>query len=424
MRICIYEDSAASRLEPIALTRPAFALWCGAARLFERLVRQFHAADVGFWMRPELGPMWRLEHPVSPVNDNAWAAASPTVWINGRWLPDAEAAIDAATPHVGIVNRQIAYVVFFSVESPGGEDLDTWLDDWRSRLPERQVGGAMVDYLWDAVDRNAEMLTCDSPRFRAEHGIRPLSPHVAVTGPLEQFIVAEDANIEPFVFVDTRGGPVLIDRGAFVNSFSRLEGPCYVGRDTWIVGAKLRAGTTIGPGCKIGGEVEASIVQGYANKYHDGFLGHSYVGEWVNLAAATHTSDLRNDYDVIRVNLNGRRIVTGRTKIGAYIGDHAKTGLGALLNTGSTVGPFANVLPTGTLLPQAIPAFCMTQPGEFREITDLRKTFTTAGRVMQRRGKSMTDVHREFYYSLFETTAGRRRQAIREGEVRRLKRSV
>ena len=103
--------------------------------------------------------------------------------------------------------------------------------------------------------------------------------------------------------------------------------------------------STIGPDCRIGGEVEASIVQGHSNKYHDGFLGHSYVGAWVNLAAATQTSDLRNDYDVVRVSVNGQRIVTGRTKIGAYIGDHAKTGLATLLNTGSTIGAFANVLP-------------------------------------------------------------------------------
>jgi UDP-N-acetylglucosamine diphosphorylase/glucosamine-1-phosphate N-acetyltransferase len=268
------------------------------------------------------------------------------------------------------------------------------------------------------------MLTRDGPRFRGVHGFRPLPPHVAVTGPLDRFVVAEDASIEPFVFVDTRGGPVLIDRGAFVNSFSRLEGPCYIGRDSWIVGAKLRGGTTIGPGCKIGGEVEASIVQGFSNKYHEGFLGHSYIGEWVNLAAATQTSDLRNDYDVVRATIDGHRVVTGRTKVGAYIGDHVKTGLGAMLNTGTTVGPFANVLPAGSLLPPVIPAFSRTHHGGFQEITDLRKTFTTAGRVMQRRGKVLTDEHREFYYNLFESTAERRREMMRAADMRRLKRSI
>src|SRR5207237_6238312 len=136
-----------------------------------------------------------------------------------------------------------------------------------------------------------------------------------------------------------------------VQSVTRLEGPCYIGAGTQIAGAKIRAGTTLGPECRVGGEVEASIMQGFANKYHDGFLGHSYVGEWVNLAAGTQTSDLRNDYESVRVYVAGQRRSTGRSKIGSYLGDHTKTALGSLLNTGSAVGAFVNLLPSGTLLP-------------------------------------------------------------------------
>ena len=100
------------------------------------------------------------------------------------------------------------------------------------------------------------------------------------------------AAIEPFVVADTRNGPVLVDAGAVVHSFSRLEGPCYVGPESWVLGAKLRGGT-VGPRCRVGGEFEASILHANSNKYHDGFLGHSYVGEWVNLGAGTQISDLR-----------------------------------------------------------------------------------------------------------------------------------
>ena len=135
------------------------------------------------------------------------------------------------------------------------------------------------------------------------------------------------------------------------------------------MGAKVRGGT-IGPKCRIGGEVEASIVQGYANKYHDGFLGHSYIGAWVNLAAGTQTSDLRNDYGTIKVTVAGQRVSTGQTKVGSFIGDHSKTGLGALLNTGSVIGAFCNVLPSGSLLPQEVPSFCQVYFGQIRELTE------------------------------------------------------
>ena len=110
-------------------------------------------------------------------------------------------------------------------------------------------------------------------------------------------------------------------------------------------GGKIRAGTTLGPDCRIGGEVEASIVQGHSNKYHDGFLGHAYVGEWVNLGAGTQNSDLRNDYGEVTVTVNGRLVRTGQTKVGCFLGDHTKTGLGTLLNTGTSVGVFCNLLP-------------------------------------------------------------------------------
>jgi UDP-N-acetylglucosamine diphosphorylase / glucose-1-phosphate thymidylyltransferase / UDP-N-acetylgalactosamine diphosphorylase / glucosamine-1-phosphate N-acetyltransferase / galactosamine-1-phosphate N-acetyltransferase len=424
MRLCIYEDSGNAWLEPLALTRPGFALWCGAERLFERQRRQFAPHEVGYWVRPLLIELWKLEQPDEPVNDADWLHEGTTIWLNGRWLPAAGVTLDPLVPHVGVIGEQIAYAVLPAGAVPSTRTLDAWLEDWKQQLPNRPVGGAMINFLWDLVDRNGEALTCDAAWFQARHPAQTLPSQVAVLGPQEQLIVAQGAVVEPFVFADTRGGPVMIDQGAHVHAFSRLEGPCYVGKESWIVAAKLRRDSTIGPGCRIGGEVEASIVQGQSNKYHDGFLGHSYVGAWVNLAAATQTSDLRNDYDVVRVTVNGQRIVTGRAKIGSYIGDHAKTGLGALLNTGSTIGAFANVLPSGDLAPQVIPSFCLLNHGQLQEQWDLRKLFNTAARVMQRRGQRLTDVHLDFFYGLFDATSALRHKAVRDLESRRIRRSV
>src|SRR5207245_10009051 len=131
-----------------------------------------------------------------------------------------------------------------------------------------------------------------------------------------------------------------IDAEAVVHARTRLEGACYIGLGCHVLGATIRAGTSLGPACRVGGEVEASIVLGRSNKYHDGFLGHSYVGEWVNLGAGTHNSDLRNDYGEVTAVVRGERIRTGLGKVGCFLGDHVKTGLGTLLNTGSNVGCF------------------------------------------------------------------------------------
>jgi UDP-N-acetylglucosamine diphosphorylase/glucosamine-1-phosphate N-acetyltransferase len=209
----------------------------------------------------------------------------------------------------------------------------------------------------------------------------------------------------------------MIDRGAVVQAFSRLEGPCYIGPESWIVGAKLRGGT-IGPGCRVGGEVEASIIQGYSNKVHEGFLGHSYVGEWVNLAALTQVSDLRNDYAPVRVAAAGELVNTGLTKVGAFLGDHTKTGLNTLLNTGTVAGAFSHLLPAQGLLHRLIPSFCTVQNGRLQERADLREMFLTAAVVMQRRGQEWTPTHRDFLFTLYDQTTALRRRLVQEGEWR------
>jgi UDP-N-acetylglucosamine diphosphorylase/glucosamine-1-phosphate N-acetyltransferase len=426
MKLCAFEDHGVEFLEPLTLTRPAFDLRCGAGTLLDRHRRIFGSLDTGAWIRPNLVGFVRLSHPDMPLNDDDWLRRGPTILVNARWLAPPDRIVDLETPRVGIVGSQVAFAVVPDGEPIPFEDgVDTVLAKCQATLPTCAAGGSMLDFLWDAVDRTSDSIVEDIASFRAEHQIWPLLPaNAAIVGPVEHFIVVEGATIEPHVTADTRGGAVIVDRGAIIQSFSRLEGPCYIGPESWIMGAKIRAGTTLGPCCRVGGEVECSIVQGYTNKYHEGFLGHSYLGEWVNLAAATQTSDLRNDYGAVRLTVNGQRINTGKTKVGSYIGDHTKSGLSALLNTGSVIGAFCNILPSGALLPQIVPSYCQVQYGQVAERWDLKQMFETAGAVMGRRKREFTTAHREFFDGLYESTTNRRRRTIREYEVRRMKRQL
>src|SRR5262249_5501625 len=172
---------------------------------------------------------------------------------------------------------------------------------------------------------------------------------------------------------------------AVVTPFTRLEGPCYVGPRTHLLGARVRAGTSLGPGCRLGGGVEASIVLGHSNRDHEGVLGPAALGEWVNLGAGTHNSDLRNDYGEVAVRVNGRLVQTGRTKVGCFLGDHTKAGLGTLLNTGTSAGAFCNLLPTGGLLPRYAPSFTAVWNGALVDNADLESLLSTAAAGMRRR---------------------------------------
>ncbi len=423
MNLCVFENRGVFNLEPLTLARPAFELWCGAFSLLERQQRAFAATETGVVVRPTLADICRLQQPALAVNDADWLRREPNVLVDARWLPAPEPLADTTTPRVGCIGEEVVYVVLPS-PSPGCGELtfdkaEEIIAHFKQALPHCEAGGTLLAYPWDVVDQNPQALRDDAHWWRH---VNKADCGMEVLGQRDQLIVDPSANIEPFVVADTRGGPVILDRDVTVHSFTRLEGPCYVGPETILLGAKLRGGT-IGPRCRIGGEFEASIVHGHSNKYHDGFLGHSYVGEWVNLAAGTQTSDLRNDYGPIRVSINGVRIPTGRTKIGSYIGDHTKTGLNTLLNCGSAIGAFCNLLPTGSYLPTTVPSFTLCSES-MTEQWDLRLLFQTASVVMRRRGRELTDTHANVFFALFEATSELRRRQHREHEQRRLRRSI
>jgi UDP-N-acetylglucosamine diphosphorylase/glucosamine-1-phosphate N-acetyltransferase len=449
MRVCLFEDKAVEWLEPLTLARPAFDLWCGAMPLWQRQVRAAGATEVAASVRIELAELCQLNHPNMAVNSGDLPA---DVFINARWLPGPEPLADFDSPRVALIHDDVAFAIL-PEPATSGSSLDRLVETWKHTLPQVAAAGCMIEYPWDLVEHNSATLcqdwewfklraAIDGQETKACSGTRESSKlpgiltnsattnvnktstgAVSVVGPADRLVIAAGASVDPFVVADTRGGPVLIDKGAVIHAFSRLEGPCYVGEGSWILGAKLRGGT-IGPHCRIGGEVESSIVHGHSNKYHDGFLGHSYVGEWVNLAAGTHTSDLRNDYGTIKMMINGERLATGLTKVGSYIGDHTKTGLNTLLNTGTAIGPFCNVLPTGTYSPATIPSFCIAKNGQMQERTDLRQLFNTASTVLRRRGQELTGAHIDFFFSLYDQTAPRRRKLLRDLELRRFRQSV
>jgi UDP-N-acetylglucosamine diphosphorylase/glucosamine-1-phosphate N-acetyltransferase len=422
MRVCHFEDGGVLDLEPLTLTRPVFDLLCGLTSLAEKQARSLTANSAGRWVRPLLADVCR-RHASGPVNDAAWLRAAPTVLVNGRWLPPFAAAPPLPGPCVGLSHDEIAYVALDAerLASCSMEELDESLATWKATLPHREAGGRMFRHLWEIVHFNGVQIERDWRALTVSRPRTGSSP--AVVGPAERLWVDPSARIDPFVIADVTGGPIVIDREAVVQAFSRLEGPCYIGPRTQVHGAKIRAGTSLGPDCRIGGEVEASIVLGCSNKYHDGFLGHAYVGEWVNLGAGASNSDLRNDYGEVSVAVQGRWTPTGQTKVGCFLGDHVKAGLGTLLNTGSNIGVFCNLLPGG-LLPRCVPSFASWWNAALVDRADLDALVQTAAVVMSRRGRELTPAHETLYRALFEQSAAMRRQVVREAEARRLRRSA
>jgi UDP-N-acetylglucosamine diphosphorylase/glucosamine-1-phosphate N-acetyltransferase len=423
MRVCLFEDRKAAQLEPLAATRPVFDLLCGLTTLGFKQLQHFAPCDAGLLVRPLLADLVRLDRPGVPVNDLAWLRAEPAVLVNGRWLPPPQPLADLPGPCVALVGDEVAYAVLGPdrLTYCSANTLDDCLETWKNSLPHRPAGGRLIAYPWDLVRHNGEQIALDFASGGGGDGLRP--PHPALAGPADRLLLDPTARVDPLVRLDTTGGPVVIEREAQVAAFSRLEGPCCVGPGTHVLGATIRAGTTLGPDCCVGGEVEATIIHGHSNKYHDGFLGHSYVGEWVNLGAGTTNSDLRNDYGEVTAPVAGRSVSTGLTKVGCFLGDHVKTGLSTLLNTGTSVGAFAHLLPAGGLLPKYVPAFASWWNGSLTDRADLPGLLRTAATVMRRRGCTFTELHAALFRVLYDQTAPERRRAVLEAGQRRLRRA-
>jgi UDP-N-acetylglucosamine diphosphorylase / glucose-1-phosphate thymidylyltransferase / UDP-N-acetylgalactosamine diphosphorylase / glucosamine-1-phosphate N-acetyltransferase / galactosamine-1-phosphate N-acetyltransferase len=426
MRLCLVEDVAASLLEPLTLTRPVHELLLGVSTLSSKLARAFGVGGGpqrrSCVIRSYLVAAQRQRDPHVVVNDRDWLARGPVVVANSRWVPPVGfRAPDDYGPWVGLCDGQAACALVGPEEAVSLEPhgVDSWFERVAAKYGGTELGGEWIVRPWDLVARNGAYLERDFVEGgRAGVTNRHLST-LALVGPADRLRIHETARIDPYTVFDTTNGPIILGPNVWVQPFTRIEGPCSIAADTQLFRANLRGCVTIGPTCRIGGEVEAAIVHGYSNKYHEGFLGHAYVGEWVNLGAITSNSDLRNDYGEVRVPLQGDPIPTGQAKVGCFIGDHTRTGMGSMLNTGTAVGVMCNVLPAGILLPKHVPSFTAVLYGRVAPGFSLDKIFETARTVMGRRGRDFNEAEEQLYLTLYDQTRLERERAFQRAHDHR-----
>lgn len=416
-RVVFFEDDKSEQLSPLALLRPVFELVCGTCSLRERLVRQLGIDEWSVFIREHLVETYREIHPQVPINDFSGEGRTPLLLINGRWLPTASAVHhlrNLTGDEAGVIDDTLVYLTLDPHDASALRQEDGAEALWdivRSRKP-RRAQGRLIEHPWDLVDANPSQLLMDFRSTQANPRQIEFPPHVAVLGDADQVWISPSASVEPFVVIDARNGPVSIDDNAVVQSFTRIEGPTHIGRGARLLRANIRGGTTIGPHSRAGGEIEASILHGYVNKYHDGFLGHSYVCPWVNLGALTTNSDLKTDYSTVKVPIQGELVETGLKKVGCFIGDHTKTGLGTLFNTGSSIGVMCMILPSGGLLPKHIPPFGRIWRGELDDRLNFPAALHTVAIAMQRRDHVLTDAQRRLLHDVYQQTQPERDLAL------------
>lgn len=386
----LFDDPVARAWEPLARTRPVGELLHGIGTLRSRAE---HALDLECAGHVAAGFEDFDEDGAPPVLAGPPDTGSGAVFLLSRFVPEPGAL--PAGPAVLTAAGQVVGCRVAPGAPPPSADFFRDPGGHAPDLHRHEVPGTVLERVWDLVTANADRIARDLAG--ADHAALPPDVHHLGDGPVS---VGEGVQIAPGVVLDTRHGPIRLDDGVAVHPFTRLVGPAYVGPGSTLLGGPFEA-VSIGPVCKVHGELEETVVLGYSNKAHDGFIGHAYVGMWVNLGALTTNSDLKNNYGPVRVWTPGGEVDTGQRKIGSFIGDHVKTAIGTLLNTGTVLGTGSNVF--GGMPPKYLPPFSW---GDAATPYGLDRFLETAETVMGRRSVALSPSQRDFLRSVWQRARG------------------
>ena len=398
MSLYLFDDACARGWAPFATTRPTGELLFGCLLLRERAEKFWGSQCAGQLVDPALTGFDEAGSP--PVLNSAAAGDDePLIFFSSRAVPDIDSTPPTDAPARLVMDGQtVGWIVPPDDVSLGESDF---LDPESSTLeaPLVEVGGQVLGGPWELMAGNGEQVRQDIPAIFSES--RFTLPEGVHCSGAERISMGSGVSLEAGVHLDATDGPIRLSDDVHVLAFTRLAGPAFVGPGTHMLGGAFQ-NVSIGPVCKVRGEVASSVVLGYSNKAHDGYLGHSYIGRWVNLGALTANSDLKNNYSTVRVPTARGLVDTGLMKVGCLIGDHAKTGIGTLFSTGSVVGAGSNLF-GGLMSPRDVPPFTWGS-GDTLEEYDLDRFLEVVERAMGRRDMPLAEGARTLLINAWERT--------------------
>lgn len=374
MAVLIIETDSVQEFAPISWNRFLWDITVGAFSSLERARIKY--PEVKCYSPRFKHSLWSL---LAQVNENDILRSDESInyVINSQWIL---AANFAPQPGVLYLSKFGDFLCLKDLEI-NNEVINLICDGNLKSLKLKYEVKTLENALFirsisDIIKLNSAALENDVSYFRNREDIVSPSPNV---------YISKKAIIQQYVSLQTDKGPIIVDADATLRSFSIIDGPAYIGRGTLIDSAKIRFGSTIKHICRIGGEIENSVIESYTNKHHDGFIGHSYLGSWVNIGAMTTTSDLKNNYSNIRLQIGDKTVDTGVNKFGSIICDYAKLGIGLMLNTGTVIGQGVNLFQGAYPLPKYIPPFRWGEKDTYR----LERFIEDLSKIMQRRGENL-----------------------------------
>ena len=408
--ICIFEDEQYKQLQPLTYFRPSYHLKCGILSIHQKIRRNYPNIRVELNTRSYLRNLIKQNHPAEIVEHVKY---DRMLFLNGRILVDDD--FHNQVPLLGPDEIFICNGIFIGarVSNNNLDIVSNSLKDVLSmndfpELPQKEIKVNIIEYPWDLVRFNEQELIRDYKKL-SDQNHNHLKDYLGVYQLNNSNIfIGKDVIIKPGVVLDAENGPIYIDDNALIMHNATIQGPAFIGRNSIVkMNATIYHNTSVGKVSKIGGEIENTIIHSYSNKQHNGFLGNSYLGSWVNLGAGTTNSDLKNNYGVIKVYVNNKLVDSGQQFVGLTMGDHSKAAINTSFNTGTVVGVSSNVF-GGSFPPKYLPSFCW---GGSEALTtfDIDRSIEVAERVMLRRNVVLTDIDKELFRTVFNLTVPERR---------------
>ncbi|MCH8327042.1 MAG: hypothetical protein IID15_00775 [Candidatus Marinimicrobia bacterium] len=405
MNLFVCEGSSASTLPPLTDTKPLFDLICGSMSLLDRIKETLGNPEPMLGVRHDLCEVTVETHEGASVN---MGSSVPTLLVNGAilWTPHLAATVAVEGPDTVYTSGGITVAARVSSHDWSSSNFANPFSDLDPKLPHVEVDAVVIRRLWDLIRESPRQLAEDLARHPELGNLEgTLHPSVQSVSP-DQIRISSTAKIGAGTVLDASGGPIVIDDSVMIGHLAIISGPVYIGPNSTIKnGAQISPGTTIGESCKVGGEVAASIIQSFSNKQHEGFLGHAYIGSWVNLGAGTNNSNLKNNYGSVKIWVGDQVMDSGEMFLGCIIGDHSKVGIGATINTGTVIGTGCNLF-GAAMFEKYVPNFSWGEAGALVPFR-IEKFLQVAKIVMMRRNKSLTPAMetllRKLYASSSET---------------------
>lgn len=419
--ILIFETEHIHNWYPFSILHCGWELRCGCFRLFEKIQNQFPEAKLHFFGRKAHLDSFNARFNIK----NEAIGRDNMLIINSAILPERklwetmskkyeEQIEEKSESKAALFTKNgfpfALYLPKEEIINPIESDksfLVEMLERFYDVFPKIEIEEAkIINYLWDAIYQNGEAINDDAACLPNSLDLEELQKKNVFVINKEKVHISKTAKIDPFVVLDAAEGHIVIEDNVRIMAHSTIVGPCYIGKNSLIkAGAKIYEKTSIGETCKVGGEVENSIIHSYSNKQHEGFLGHSYICEWVNLGADTNTSDLKNTYGNIKVMLDGREIDTQKIFLGLLCGDHTKSAINTSFTTGTIAGICGIIVHDG-FLPNSIPSFAWTGRKN-SPIYKLSKALEIANIVMKRRNVTLTPEEQFLISAEYERVSAR-----------------